>query len=86
MSTAALQPQATEVPSVNGVQIIAPDGYHIGDVLPIYKAQMRTEENTAFFSLDPATFNTSGIAQVRNRTGSTIGTGYYMRIDAMYPV
>ena len=30
--------------------------------------------------------NTSGIAQVRNRTGSSIGTSYYMRIDAMYPV
>ena len=61
--TAAPQPQATEVPSVNGVQIIAPDGYQIGDALPVYKAQLRTEENTAFFSLDPAAFNTSGIAQ-----------------------
>lgn len=61
--TAAPQPQATEVPSVNGVQIIAPDGYQIGDALPVYKAQLRTEENTAFFSLDPAAFNTSGITQ-----------------------
>ena len=61
--TAVPQPQATEVPSVNGVQIIAPDGYQIGDALPVYKAQLRTEENTAFFSLDPAAFNTSGIAQ-----------------------
>ena len=61
--TAAPQPQATEVSSVNGVQIIAPDGYQIGDALPVYKAQLRTEENTAFFSLDPAAFNTSGITQ-----------------------
>lgn len=61
--TAVPQPQATEVPSVNGVQIIAPDGYQIGDALPVYKAQLRTEENTAFFSLDPAAFNTSGITQ-----------------------
>ena len=30
--------------------------------------------------------NTSGIAQVRNRTGSSIGTSYYIRIDGMYPV
>ncbi len=61
--TAVPQPQATEVPSVNGVQIITPDGYQIGDALPVYKAQLRTEENTAFFSLDPAAFNTSGITQ-----------------------
>lgn len=30
--------------------------------------------------------NTTGIIQIRNRTGSAIGTGYYIRIDGMYPV
>ena len=61
--TAAPQPQATEVPSVNGVQIIAPEGYRVGDALPVYKAQLRTEESSAFLQIDPAVFNGSGIAE-----------------------
>ncbi len=30
--------------------------------------------------------NTSGVAQIRNRTGASVGTGCYIRIDGMYPV
>ena len=65
--TAAPQPQATEIPSVNGVQIIMPDGYQTGDALPVYKAQLRTEENSAFLKIDPAHFNDSGIKEHHTR-------------------
>lgn len=65
--TATPQPQATEVPSVNGVQIIAPEGYQVGDALPVYKAQLRTEENTAFLKVDPARFNDSGVKEHTTR-------------------
>ena len=61
--TAAPQPQETAIPSVNGVQIITPDGYEIGNALPVYKAQLRTEENSAFLKINPACLNDSGVKE-----------------------
>ena len=65
--TVAPTPQPTAVPTIGNVQVITPESYQQTGTLPIYKAQQRTEENTAFFSLDPAVFNASGVAEHSTR-------------------
>lgn len=60
-------PQPTAVPTIGNVKVITPESYQQTGTLPVYKAQLRTEENTAFFSFDPAVFNASGVAERTTR-------------------
>lgn len=65
--TVAPTPQPTAVPTIGNVKVITPESYQQTGTLPVYKAQQRTEENSAFFSLDPAVFNASGVAEHTTR-------------------
>lgn len=61
--TAAPAPVPVVTALPDGVSVTVPDAFAQNGTLPVYAAVPRTEENTAFFALDPTVFNQSGISE-----------------------